>query len=96
MKIFLCCSNGWDNASTEIWRAYTKEDDAKQWVSQVKVLSNKWNGCNFDKDIRKEYESGLMKLGMIEDGKYNDAYAGSPYYIEVELLDQQFPLKVEQ
>ena len=86
MKIFICVSDGQDPYTTEIWRAYTKKKDAKQWVKEVKERDDIWNKSNFDEKIRKECEKELILYGIVnKDGKYDGNYGGSPYYIETEL-----------
>jgi len=87
MNIYLCCSSGWDNASTEIWRAYKTKHEAEDWRLKIKKTDDEWNGCNFDAKIKKRTEATRRRLGVKDsDGKYDDGYAGDPYWTEVELL----------
>ena len=88
MTIFICISNGQDPCAIEIWRAYTKEEDAKQWVKEIAEWDDKWNKCDFDEEFRKVYEKELILYGIVDkDGKYNDNHAGEPAYVETELYE---------
>jgi len=88
MKIYLCCSNGMDPYTTEIWRAYKTKVSAEQWRLKMKETDDEWNGCNFNKEIKKKTDAIKQKLGIIdEDGNYNDCYGGSPEWKEVKLFE---------
>ncbi len=80
-EIFVLCSNGWDPGTTEIWGYATTEDKAKEWVQKAKFQDDRWNGCDFDEEIKIDHEKELAKIGICEeDGKFNDSYSGYPFY----------------
>jgi len=94
LTVFVLSSNGWDPYTTEIWGYAVTRKEAEEWVTKVKFQSDRWNGCNFDKKIKIEYEKELLKLGMVDaEGKYDDRYAGNPYYRETKKI---FPTKHSQ
>ena len=87
MKVYVLMSSGWDPSSTENWGFMYDEDKAEKWVTRVKALCKMWNGCDFDKEIRKKYEEGLNLLGISKKGEFDDAFAGHPWYEELEECD---------
>lgn len=90
----MLCSNGWDHDSTEIWGYAVTKEEAEEWVKQTKFQDDRWNGCNFDEKIKIDHDKKLMKLGMVDDnGKYDDSYAGSSYYIESEKIFPTQPIQ---
>lgn len=88
--IFLLSSNGWDPGAVENWSFCLDENEAKEWVKKVNFQNDRWNGCNFDEEIKIDHEKELAKLGICrEDGSYNDDHAGDAFYKKINKLKSE-------